>query len=300
MSVDGSIQVIVNACAGSADDAAFLDQLKKLVNGDPRWRISVARSGAELSGLVKRTAEGSSQVVVAAGGDGTVHTVANSLVGTGKILGVLPFGTLNHFAKDLKIPLDLEDAIATISDGLSIKVDTGEVNGYVFINNSSLGLYPHIVTERQKYQRLGAGKWSAFVWAAWSVLKRYPFVDVRLTLDGMSFKRRTPLVFIGNNRYEMEGLRIGARPCLSAGQLSLYTTNRTSRLGLFILGIRGLIGRLRVDGDFLEVCTKEIWMDTKRPRVRVAFDGEVRVLTPPLHYRILPQSLRVMVPRSVS
>jgi diacylglycerol kinase family enzyme len=300
MSVDGSIQVIVNASAGSADDAVFLDQLQKLVNGDPRWRISVAKTGAELSSLVKNAAEGSSQIVVAAGGDGTVHTVANSLVGTTKILGVLPVGTLNHFARDLKIPLDLEDAIATISGGLSIKIDTGEVNGKVFINNSSLGLYPHIVTQRQRYQSLGAGKWSAFVWAAWSVLKRYPFVDVRLTLDGMSFKRRTPLVFIGNNRYEMEGLRIGARSCLSAGQLSLYTTNRRSRLGLFILGIRALVGRLRADSDFVEVCTREIWMDTKRRRVRVALDGEVTVLTPPLHYRILPQSLRVMVPRPVS
>lgn len=300
MSVEASIQVIVNASAGSADDAAFIDQLKERVNGDSRWRISVARSGEELSTLVGSAAEGDSQVVVAAGGDGTVNAVASALVGTSKILGVLPAGTLNHFAKDVKIPLALEEAIATISAGHSVAIDIGEVNGNVFINNSSLGLYPNLVTEREKQQRLGTGKWSAFVWAAWSVLRRYPFVDVRLTVDGMSLKRRTPFVFIGNNRYEMEGFRIGARSCLSEGRLSLYTTHRTSRMGLFILAFRALIGRLRVDSDFLEVCTSEIWIDTKHRRVRVALDGEVTILTPPLHYRVLPQSLRVMVPPTVS
>lgn len=300
MSVDGSIQVIVNASAGSADDALFIDQLKQGVDGDSRWRVSVARTGEELSTLVKSASEGDSQVVVAAGGDGTVNTVAGSLAGTGKILGVLPVGTLNHFAKDLQIPLDLAEAIATISDGHSVEIDIGEVNGNFFINNSSLGLYPSIVTERQKHQRLGAGKWSAFMWAAWAVLKRYPFVDVRLSLDGMSFNRRTPFVFIGNNRYEMEGFRIGARSCLSEGRLSLYTTNRTSRMGLFILALRALMGRLKVDKDFLEVCASEIWIDTRHRRVRVALDGEVMIITPPLHYRILPQSLRVMVPQSVS
>ena len=300
MSVDGSIQVIVNASAGSADDAVFIDQLKQRVDGDSRWRISVARTGEELSTLVKSAAEGASQVVVAAGGDGTVNTVASALADTGKILGVLPVGTLNHFAKDLQIPLDVAEAIATISSGHSVEIDIGEVNGNVFINNSSLGLYPSIVTEREKQQRLGAGKWPAFVWAAWSVLRRYPFVDVRLTLDGMSVNRRTPFVFIGNNRYEMEGFRIGARSCLSEGRLSLYTTNRTSRMGLFILALRALMGRIKVDKDFLEVCATEIWIDTRHRRVRVALDGEVTILTPPLHYRILPQSLRVMVPQSVS
>jgi YegS/Rv2252/BmrU family lipid kinase len=300
MSDEGSIQVIVNAVAGTVGDLAFLDELKQHLNGDRRWRISIADSGPSLSNLVREASASGSRVVVAAGGDGTVNTVASALVGTSKILVVLPTGTLNHFAKDLNLPLDLATAIDTIARGDIIAVDVAEVNGHRFLNNSSLGLYPHIVEERQKQQRLGSSKWAAFIWAALSVLRRYPFVEVKLTLAGMSFERRTPFVFIGNNRYEMEGLRIGGRSSLEQKELSLYTTNRTSRWGLLILALRALFSRLRNDSDFLEVSANEIWIHTRHRRVRVALDGEVTILTPPLHYRILPQSLRVMVPRSVS
>lgn len=296
MSIDASIQVIVNASAGSTENTAFIDQLKQSVNHDRRFRISIAETGQALLALAKEAVENDSRVVVAAGGDGTVNTVASPLVGTSKILGVLPTGTLNHFAKDLGLPLSLSDAIKTIAKGNSTFVDVGEVNGHVFLNNSSLGLYPHIVAERDKHQRLGSGKWSAFFWAAFSVLRRYPFVDVRLTLEGLTVERRAPFVFIGNNRYEMEGFNIGARSRLNAKELSLYTTNRISRFGLFLLGLRALFRRLRNDSDFLEATAREIWIHTRHRHLRVALDGEVRVLTPPLHYRILPQSLRVIVP----
>ncbi|HSE33690.1 MAG TPA: diacylglycerol kinase family protein [Pyrinomonadaceae bacterium] len=296
MNIDGSIQVIVNAGAGPIESIAFIDQLKQSVNGDRRWRISIAETGSALAALSKEAVSNNSRVVVAAGGDGTVNTVAGCIVGTPKILGVLPTGTLNHFAKDLRLPLDLPEAIETIARGNTAVVDVGEVNGHVFVNNSSLGLYPHIVEERDKQQRLGSGKWAAFLWAALSVLRRYPFVDVRLTLGGMSVERRTPFVFVGNNRYEMEGLSIGARAHLDGQQLSLYTTKRISRWGLFVLGLRALFRRLRNDNDFLEASAKEIWIHTRHRHLRVALDGEVRILTPPLHYRILPQSLRVIVP----
>jgi diacylglycerol kinase family enzyme len=137
------------------------------------------------------------------------------------------------------------------------------------------------------------------VWAAVSVLRRYPFVDVRLTLDGFSVSRRTPFVFIGNNRYEMEGLNIGGRSRLDANELSLYTSNRISRFGLLLLGLRALFKRLRNDSDFLEVTAREISIHSRHRRLHVALDGEVRVLTPPLHYRIVPQSLRVIVREQV-
>ena len=296
MGIDGSIQVIVNASAGTPENATFVDHLKQRMNGDRRFRISIAETGPALAALLKEAVANDSRVVVAAGGDGTVNTIASSLVGTAKILGVLPTGTLNHFAKDLRLPLDLPDAIETIAKGNTAVVDVGEVNGHVFVNNSSLGLYAHIVEEREKQQRLGTGKWSAFFWAMLSVLRRYPFVDVQLTLEGLSVERRTPFVFVGNNRYEMEGFNIGARSRLDANELSLYTTRQISRMGLLVLGLRALFKRLRYDSDFLDATAREIWIHSRHRRLRVALDGEVRVLTPPLHYRIVPQSLRVIVP----
>ena len=294
-----SVKVIINAHSGTSNK----DEARRLLTaifevGGVDFEVSLARSGAEVARLAKQAARDKWTVVVAGGGDGTINTVASHLIGGPKILGVLPLGTLNHFARDLKIPTDLELAAQAIVSGHSIKVDVGEVNGRIFLNNSSLGLYPTIVREREKKQRLGSGKWPAFVWAAVAALRRFPFLDVRLNADGKEFHRRTPFVFIGNNEYLMERLNIGVRECLDKGHLSLYIANRTSRWGLVRLALRALFGRLREDKDFLALCTKEVRIQTRRKRLRVAFDGEVDMMETPFHYRVVPSALRVIVPRN--
>lgn len=296
MPAETSIEVIINAASGSDDKEKTRERLLEFFRACAvTARISLAHSGEELAELARNAADGESEIVVSGGGDGTINTVVSALVGTDKILGVLPLGTLNHFAKDLKIPLDLEGAALTIIAGHTIQVDIGEVNGQFFINNSSLGLYPSIVREREKQQRLGSSKWAAFVWAAITVLRRYPFLHVRLNAEGTEFVSRTPFVFIGNNEYEMESFNVGARSCLNAGKLSLYIMHRTGRLGLIRLAFRALFGGLRRERDFVALCSEEIWIETKHRRLRVAMDGEVTVMQPPLHYRVHPLALRVLV-----
>lgn len=291
--------VILNATSGANDKEEARARLAELFAARGLdARISLASSGAEIVEMARRAAREDCETVVAGGGDGTINAVASTLVGTRKRLGVLPLGTLNHFAKDLKIPLDLEGAARNIVEGHVARVDVGEVNGRIFLNNSSLGLYPSIVRQREKQQeRLGRGKWPAFIWATLSVLRRYPFLVVRLSTDKEALVRRTPFVFVGNNEYEMESFNVGARSCLDAGQLSLYTAHRTGRLGLLRFAIRALFGGLRDEQDFDAMCTKEVWIETRRHRLRVATDGEVTVMNTPLHYRVLPGALSVIVPR---
>jgi Sphingosine kinase and enzymes related to eukaryotic diacylglycerol kinase len=264
-------------------------------------RLLLARGGEELVELARRAVADNADPVVAGGGDGTINAVASVLVETHCTLGVLPFGTLNHFAKDLNIPLDLEGAVLTILEGAVARLDVGEVNGRIFLNNSGLGLYPRIVRHREKLQeQLGHGKWPAFLWAALSVLRRYPLLGVHLSTDHHEFVRRTPFIFIGNNEYEIEGFNVGARKRLDAGQLCLYTTRRTGRVGLLRFAIRALFGKLRNEADFDQLCTKEIVIEAKRNRVHVATDGEVTVMRTPLHYRIRPGALHVLVPKAVT
>jgi YegS/Rv2252/BmrU family lipid kinase len=291
------IDVIINASSGAGNKVEVQHRLAKAfkVTG-VEARISLARNGAEVVKLAQRALRSDAQVIVAAGGDGTVSAIAATVIGSDKALGVLPSGTMNHFARDLQIPLDLESAVETIIADHEARVDVGEVNGHIFVNNSSLGLYPSIVREREKQQRLGWGKWPAFVWAALTVLRRYPFLGIRVSVDGKELRSRTPFVFIGNNEYEMERLNIGRRAHLDKGVLSLYMTNRTGRLGLLRLALRALRGGLRQERDFLAMCTKEIWIETKHTRLRVALDGEVTNLVPPLHYRVRPRALRVLTP----
>lgn len=292
-----SIDIIINAGSGADDKKQMRGQLKEIFSASHlNARISLAHSGEEVASLAKHSAESDAEVVVAGGGDGTVNAVAAELIDTDKVLGVLPLGTLNHFAKDLHIPLTLKEAAATIIGGRTVEVDVGEVNRKIFLNNSSLGLYPSLVRQREKQQRLGSGKWPAFLWAGIGVLRRYPFLDVKLSADGEEFKRRTPFVFIGNNEYEMESLNVGARAGLNNGKLSLYMTHRTGRFGLLRLAWRAFFGGLNKEKDFLALSAQEIWIATRHRHLRVAMDGEVTNMRPPLHYRVRPLALRVRVP----
>lgn len=291
--------IILNASSGADDKERVRVALAQtLKERGCEAVIQLARSGAELARLARRAVSEDCCPVIAGGGDGTINAVASVLVGTNRPLGVLPLGTLNHFAKDLHIPLELPPAIEVCLGEHAATVDVGEVNGHIFLNNSSLGLYPSIVRQREKQQmRLGRGKWPAFLWATLAVLRRYPFLDVRLSTDTEELRRRTPFVFIGNNEYEMEGLNLGARSCLDAGQLSLHVAQRTGRLGLLRFAVRALFGGLRKEKDFDALCTREVWVETRRSRLRVATDGEVTVMHTPLHYRVRPGALRVLVPR---
>jgi len=301
MALREPVQVVINIGAGAVDKEEIVNRLvERYLPIGSRWKVSVARNGPELLKLARCAVRNDYQTIVAGGGDGTVSAVAGVLAGTRKTLGVLPLGTLNHFAKDLQLPLDLDGAMETIMAGRTVQVDVGEVNGRTFINNSSLGLYPRIVKEREKQQQLGWGKWPAFVWAAITVLRRYPLLNVRLSLDGKQLARRTPFVFIGNNEYEMEGFNIGRRACLDKGELSLYITHRTGRLGLLRLAVRALLGGLRNERDFTALRTREIWIETRHRRLHVAFDGETTIMVPPLHYRVRPGALRVIVPAPVN
>jgi diacylglycerol kinase family enzyme len=281
------IVVIINASAGAGCQAAWTDNLtEKFRSSGLDVNILLAQNGAELIEMAQRAVAEKPQAIVAGGGDGTLNAVAAALVGTDIAFGVLPLGTLNHFAKDLHIPLDLEMATQNIIAGHITQVDVGEVN-------------ERIVRDRELGQKQwGLGKWPAFVWATLTTLRLYPFLRLRLSLNGEEQEHRTPCVFIGNNEYLMEGFNIGERQCLNAGQLSLYVVQRTGRLGLLRLALRALFGRLRQAKDFEALTAKEILIDTRHKHLRVATDGEITVMNTPLRYRVRPGALRVIVPEN--
>jgi diacylglycerol kinase family enzyme len=293
----GKVACILNGAAGSNRAIKTKERLAELFSGHgAKARILLARDGRELTVLARRAVEERCDTVVAAGGDGTVSAVAGALAGTGIPMGVLPLGTLNHFAKDLNLPLDLEAAVATIVTGRTVHIDVGEVNGHVFLNNSSIGIYPWIVRERETEQRKGYRKWVAFARASASVLKRYSLLHVRLRTEGCDEAEvLTPFVFVGNNRYESQGFNIGQRSALDAGQLWVCRAPPASRSRLLVLAIKHVFGSARVS-DLEIFDAHDISVRTRASRLAVAIDGEVILLEPPLHYRIQPGALKVIVP----
>jgi diacylglycerol kinase family enzyme len=292
------VTVIINGSAGNGHDedaARDLGAKFRAIGFEPA--ITVAKSGEQMIETARRALDNKAGLVVAGGGDGTINAVASVLTGSGVPFGVLPLGTLNHFAKDLGIPLDLDEAVRVLAGGRPMKVDVGEVNGRIFLNNSGLGLYPDIVHDREKQQRrFGRGKWLAAFWASVSALRRYPFLSIRLVADGERLARRTPFVFIGNNEYTMQGLSIGERARLDGGKLSLYVAQRPGRLGLLRFALRALRGTLAQERDFDVLLTQEMEIETRRAHLRVATDGEVTVMNTPLRYRVRPGALTVIVP----
>jgi diacylglycerol kinase family enzyme len=292
----GWIAVVLNDSSGAGEGTAAAKRLEEIFATAGRdARITVAKGGAELRAAAEQAAQGGCDTLVAGGGDGTINTIAAVAVARRIPLGVLPLGTLNHFAKDLGIPLEVDEAAKVILEGVVCKVDVGEVNGRLFLNNSSLGVYPAIVRLRERYQATGWGKWVAALWSTLAVLRRNPFLGVRIKAEGDTLVRRTPFVFVGNNEYRMVGLNAGARDSLASGRLALYVMSAERRTGLLRLAwqvVRKGVEQVR-ELDLLAI--EGATVETKRTRLQVALDGEVVTMTSPLDYQVKPGALRVHV-----
>lgn len=291
------VAVVLNPGSGAGNGEAAPERIAALFAGLGREAVVLpVGRGSTIGGQARAAAEAGCRVLVAAGGDGTVSAVAGVVAGGAVPLGVLPIGTLNHFAKDLGLPLGLPEAVAVVAQGTVRQVDVGEVNGKVFLNNSSLGVYPRIVELRARYAGRGAAKWMAALWAGLAVLRRRPFLTVRIRTEDEVVVRRTPFVFVGNNEYRMAGLHGASRDSLTGGKLALYAMDASHRPSLLRLGwevFRRGAEQVR-ELDLLHVTDAVV--ETGRRELQVALDGEVVVLASPLEYRSRPGALRVLAP----
>lgn len=292
----GSIAVIFNARAGSASGHAPASVADLFRAAGSQAEIIPLGEGESPTDAA-RAASARAAIVVAAGGDGTVSSVAAALVRTEAALGVLPLGTLNHFAKDLHIPLDVRDAVNVIAAGRVSRVDVGEVNERIFINNASIGIYPSVVSEREQLRHQGYGKWRATAAAVVRVFSRYRGVTVRIAVDGRERTWRTPFVVAGNNRYEIDGIGLGSRARLDEGKLFVYLAPHTPVRELPLLVVTALLGRAASSHAFEILTADHVTIETRTARaIRLALDGEVAIMTTPLVYRARPRDLRVIVP----
>lgn len=294
------IALILNKGAGTAPDHERLARMRaRFADGGCEVREHLLGQGADMKSLVRAALADRVDAVVVGGGDGTLSSAAGELMEGATPMGVLPLGTFNHFAKDLGIPLELDPAVDAILGARRKAVDVGEVNGRFFINNSSLGIYPRIVRRRDALRsrlRLAGGKLWAFTWATVAAVRRAPFLDADVCLDGKTRRVRTPFLFIGNNAYNMEGFSAGKRESLDGGDLSVYFTTRGGRLQVVILGLRALFGMLGAAKDFEAVAAQTLEVHSRHARILVALDGEVEAMATPLAYRIHPGALQVLVP----
>jgi diacylglycerol kinase family enzyme len=272
--------VLMNIRSGSFTDESRKAVADAFVRAGLDARI-VALTGPELQGAAEKAAA-AGNALVAAGGDGTVSTVAAVAVRTGATFGVIPLGTLNHFAKDAGIPLEIEPAVAAVAAGRVAPL------------NASVGFYARIVRERQLEQRRGHSKWIAFAMGLARAWRRYRQMTVRMTVDGKALVRRTPFVFVGNGDYIDEGPSLGRRRSLTSGHLWISLAPECSRGEMLVLVLRALAGRLTPDVKLEELRAAEVTIEPRGSGGGVAMDGELVVTSPPFTCAIQPAKLRTL------
>lgn len=303
------VVVVLNTAGGSVSRLGQAETTARIVaafaaNGMiaeviPSPGRSIARIVRERIGSAEVPPVPASLVIVAAGGDGTVSAVAQVLADSGVPLGILPLGTLNHFARDLGLPLGIAEAAAVIAAGHVAKVDAAEVNGRIFVNNSSIGLYPNMVRDRDRQLRqTRRAKWLAMALALLRVLRRP--IARRLTIEGGGLvqRHRTPFAFIGNNVYDTTLSTLGQRATVSAGELCLFIAKPRGHLGIVGLMLRAAFGRLDQASDFERWTVRTLTIHSRHRRLTIALDGEILRLRTPLRYCTRPGALLVLVPQT--
>lgn len=288
------LPVIVNAAGGTASRAG--DKLAEQIEAafaavDQPITLELV-DGDGLSGALERHS-GASRVAVG-GGDGTLATAAEALSRGGSELAVLPLGTRNHFACQLGIPLDLDGAARLAATGQAQRVDLGHADDRAFINNLSVGAYVDLVRAREASP---LPKLLATFPATWRTLRKLRSRRFELTIDGEASPIDTPLLFIGNNRYEVEEGHPGERASLNDGLLSLYAIAPLPRTALIAAALRTLVARPRMHRDFaLDRTAREAVIEGPGKMLEVALDGERCRFDLPLTIRIAPRALAVVSP----
>lgn len=229
----------------------------------------------------------SGATVAVVGGDGSINSVAQLLVGTKAVLAPLPGGTLNHFTKDLNIPQNLDDATRRLSDSKVYAVDVASVNDTLFLNNSSIGLYPSSLAVRSRLEDKW-GKWPAAVIAAFRTLMYFRTYNLRINDKEIT----TPFVFVGNNMYHLGTLGMAERKKINQGMLSVFVARTVSRRVLLKIALFSLIGKAHTLNEFDTYETALLQVEARHP-LSVSYDGEMDHMSSRVEYSIHPGSLKV-------
>ena len=285
-----------NPSSGVKTSPAELSALEQAASDAGLEVVRVAHGLDCVSLIGDRMREGI-RLFVAAGGDGTINSVIQPLIHTDAILGVIPAGTYNHFAKDLGIPLSWREALEVVVSGATRPIDTARINERFFVNNISMGLYPELVARREEKGR-DYPRWKARLYAAFGTLQKFPHVAVTLDSEHHQEVIRTHVLMISNNSYDLSRLGIEApRLALEEGRLSVYWLPHMPRLALTRFVAHYLAGRVREAPGFRSFRTSRIKVDSSKQHLHIGVDGEVVTMATPLLITIAPQSLSVKVPR---
>ena len=298
--------VVINPGSGIHDTEQTRALLKRVFDEARRpFQFVPVASPQDLDDASERAAKEAAArdgVLVAVGGDGTINTVAQAAWKARCRLGVLPQGTFNYFGRTHGIPQDLEAAARALVGARPEPVQVGDINGRLFLVNASLGLYPQLLQDREAFKKkFGRYRWVAMLSGMVTVFEWRRQLVLEIELDGKRTVVTTPTLFIGNNLLQFQQIGIEERTAglVGAGRLGAIVTKPIGTLAIFGLLLRGAFGKLgdaeQVDSFAFRTLNVRV---RGRKRVKLAADGEVEYMAPPLCFSVSPTPLMLMLPEA--
>jgi diacylglycerol kinase family enzyme len=237
------------------------------------------------------------EALVVGGGDGSVRAAANAMIGSEVSLGILPLGTLNRLARDLKIPFDVQAAAAALANGQVTAIDVADVNGRIFLCNSTFGI-PAIFSQQRQLLRgkPAVERFRGYFQALKDMLQSRRHMEVDIDHGQARMKLRVLSMVISNNPYIEKPSLMMEKDGLHHGVLAAYISQHPSGWGMMRAVIRGMLGRFKSDPGIAHFEARRINVTARRSRVRLSNDGELEIVDMPLRYSIRPDALKVLVP----
>lgn len=298
---DLPITVVMNAGSGSRDRAATGREIERVLGGSGRdAQLFLARRPTEVARLAARAAEERPGILAGAGGDGTLNAVAAVALARHLPFGAIPLGTFNYFAREHGISLEPGKAAETLLTGAVRPVTVGDVNGRLFLNNASIGLYRRLIEQREvDKRRFGRNRLVALVSGLIALLREHRPYRLGLEIDGLPVELTTLTVFFGRNALQMERLGLDEALCVERGELAILAPREVGRIQLLELALRGALARLESAENLRQHCAMEITVDRldgKTRHIRVALDGETVECALPLRIRSVRDALQAVLP----
>ena len=297
---------VINAASGRHDadvtrqviETALLaaGRTGELLFARPDELARVAQQAA-LTATERRTA------VIAVGGDGTINSVAQAAHAQGCVMGVMPQGTFNYFARTHAIPTDPAAAAQALLRSEPVAVQVGLINDRVFLVNASVGLYPQLLEDREAYKaRFGRSRLVAFGAALVTLMGRHRQLRLRIEHGPNAREITTPTLFVGNNRLQLEQVGLPEARAIDEGCIAAVMLRPIGALTMLWLMLRGSLGTLG-EADTVESFKFHRMLVKPRPAwggrvVKVAFDGEVSRMPMPLDFRVSPKPLYLLKSRA--
>jgi len=304
--------IVLNASSGDKNAVSVENRLAKLLqDANQPYELFLCRRPSDLDAMTKQAVEQARDcngVVVAAGGDGTIRFVAQEVIAAGLPFGVLPLGTFNYFARDNGLPQEVDAAVEVLIAGLRAgferSVQVGQLNNQVFLVNASLGLYPQLLADREKFkQQHGRSRIVAKLAGLLTLLRRDTKMLLRIEHDGEKQQSAEEIIpastiFVGNNQLQLHNVGLTSEAqSVQNGQLAVFALPPMSAAERIGVAFRGMLGLLDKSPDLTSFACRQLVVEPVRRQqqyVKVAMDGEVSKMRPPLIFRVGPQPLRLI------